>query len=81
MGELGSAARLFMQAQGTKLKHLEQATRLLDPVNILKRGYSITYRKNRVLKNTAEVAKGDLITTRLFNGVITSKVEEQDGQK
>jgi exodeoxyribonuclease VII large subunit len=74
-----SGARLFLQSQDTRLKRLEQAVRLLDPLNVLKRGYSITYCKNRVIKEATHVEEGDLITTRLYKGLITSKVEGKDG--
>jgi exodeoxyribonuclease VII large subunit len=77
--EVRAGARLFLQSEDTRLKRLEQAARLLDPVNILKRGYSITYLKDRVIKDAGEAAEGDLITTRLYNGLIKSRVEGQDG--
>jgi exodeoxyribonuclease VII large subunit len=79
-GEVRAGARLFLQSQDTRLKHLAQAARLLDPVNILKRGYSITYLKDRVMKDAKEVGEGDFIRTRLYNGVIKSRVEGRDGQ-
>ena len=79
-GEIKSGARLFFQSQDTKLRHLEQATRLLDPVNILKRGYSITYLNAKVIKDAGQVSKDDIMTTRLYSGLIKSRVEGQDGQ-
>lgn len=79
-GEIKSGTRLFFQSQDTKLRHLEQATRLLDPVNVLKRGYSITYLKDKVIRDAGEVSEGDIMTTRLYSGLIKSRVEGQDGQ-
>lgn len=79
-GEIKSGARLYLQSQYTKLRHLEQATRLLDPVNILKRGYSITYLKDKAIIDAREASEGDVITTRLFSGLIKSKVEGQNGK-
>lgn len=78
---LGSGIRGSLQAEQSRLKHLEQAVRLLDPLNVLKRGYSITYHGNRAVKDAGDIAKGDVIITRLYNGSITSTVEEEDAQQ
>lgn len=50
--------------------------RLLNPLNILKRGYSLTLLKGRVLKDISHVSKADIIDTRLYNGSIISIVED-----
>jgi exodeoxyribonuclease VII large subunit len=49
----------------------------LNPLSILKRGYSVTYDNsgNLVLKAN-ELKMGDTIKTRVFRGVIYSKVLE-----
>jgi exodeoxyribonuclease VII large subunit len=78
---LGSGIRTSLQTQQSRLKHLEQAVRLLDPVNVLKRGYSITYHRNRAAKNAGDIPTGDTIITKLYNGSITSRVEEEDAQQ
>jgi len=80
-GDLSAGTRLFLQSEDTRLKGLEQAVRLLDPANILKRGYSITYHGDRVMKDAKEVGEGDFIRTRLYDGVIKSRVEGRDGQQ
>ncbi|MGC2063471.1 MAG: exodeoxyribonuclease VII large subunit [Thermodesulfovibrionales bacterium] len=81
MTRLGSGLRGSLQTQQSRLKHLEQAVRHLDPVNVLRRGYSITYHRNRAAKDTEDINKGDVITTRLYNGSIKSTVEEKDAQQ
>jgi exodeoxyribonuclease VII large subunit len=45
-------------------------------VNILKRGYSITFFEGKVLKDFNTVGKTDIITTKLSNGTVTSIVED-----
>jgi exodeoxyribonuclease VII large subunit len=63
-----------MEAYDTRL-------RLLDPQNVLNRGYSITYFNGKALKNAGAVKKDDIITTRLSNGSLISiveKVEEEE---
>lgn len=50
----------------------------LNPLAILARGYSVTYlrSKPRLLKNTKGLRKGDILKTKLHEGVIISQVEE-----
>ena len=45
---------------------------LLHPENILKRGYSITMKNGKAIRHAEEVAAGDIITTKLFQGEIES---------
>ncbi len=68
-------ARQFMQKNVSRLDNLEKVIRLLDPSNVLRRGYSITYHKGRILKDVSLIRKGDFIDTTLFEGVIKSIVE------
>ena len=61
-----------------ELEHAEARVRLLDPVNVLRRGYSITSLGGRILKDVNETRKTDIISTRLSNGTITSIVEDME---
>lgn len=54
----------------TKEKYLE----LISPQNILKKGYSITLKNGKAVKSVASLKKGDLLTTLLADGEITSQV-------
>jgi len=58
-----------------------QKITLLDPANILKRGYSITYLNGKPVKNAGEVEDGNLISTRLHEGIIKSKVVDNINTK
>jgi len=54
----------------------------LNPLSILSRGYSVTYLaaegkdKEQLLKNTKGIKKRDILRTKLYKGVIISRVEE-----
>lgn len=52
----------------------------LSPLGILSRGYSITRKlpTGAILKNAADVQSGDLISTRLHQGEVLSRVEKPD---
>jgi len=52
---------------------LERKNSYLDPFLILKRGYSITYFRNKALRNPAQVSQDEVIETRLAGGTIKSK--------
>lgn len=60
---------------------LEQALRLLDPVNVLKRGYSITRHDGKILKDASAVSKGAVIETTLFKGSVTSIIGNRGGKR
>ncbi len=59
------------------LDRAEQALRLLDPVNVLRRGYSITRHDGKILKEALFVSKGASIDTTLYKGNIVSIVGTQ----
>jgi exodeoxyribonuclease VII large subunit len=72
--EKGLSASLvrLKQKEEDRLHRLEQAVRLLDPQNVLRRGYSITRRRGKVIRDASSVRKGDVLETTLYNGNITS---------
>ena len=58
-----------------KVNGLENSVRLLDPRNVLKRGFSITLVNGRAVTDESEVNSGAEITTLLYNGTIKSRKE------
>jgi exodeoxyribonuclease VII large subunit len=65
----------MLSMRSKTVEHLEMKVSLLDPVNVLKRGYSITYLRGKAIRDTVSVKKDDIIDTRLYDGSITSIVE------
>lgn len=51
---------------------LENSVRLLDPRNVLKRGFSITLVNGKAVTDEQEVQAGEELKTILYNGTITS---------
>ncbi len=47
----------------------------LSPLKVLARGYSVTMKGDSVIDNAADVAQGDVITSRLHQGTIESIVK------
>ncbi|MCP4550060.1 MAG: exodeoxyribonuclease VII large subunit [bacterium] len=63
-----------LSRRNRELDHREERLRLLDPLNILQRGFSITRRGDgTLLTSIAEVKAGDDLRTRLADGIIESK--------
>ena len=56
------------------LELIEEKTKALDPVLLLRRGYSITLHKGKAVKDASTLTSGDELETRLANGIIHSKV-------
>lgn len=55
---------------------IREKLRLVDPQNILKRGYSLTMMNGKILKSVNQITSGDFIETRLSDGTVESKVEK-----
>jgi len=49
---------------------------LVDPQNILKRGYSLTLLNGKIVKSIDQISEGDQLETRLSDGIIESIVEK-----
>ncbi len=64
----------FIDSESVQLEKLESKNNLLNPDNILKRGYSITLFNGRVLRNSKGITKGAKIKTVLHNGELDSTV-------
>ena len=61
--------------QEKKLENLEKYINILNPVNQLKRGYTITYKDGEIIKDKNELKKSDRITTHFYNGEIESIID------
>ncbi len=61
--------------QEKKLENLEKYINILNPVNQLKRGYTITYKDGEIIKDRNELKKEDRITTHFHNGEIESIID------
>lgn len=73
--KLKTNCHFIVKSESKSLKNAENRLSLLDPKNILKRGYSITYHKGEVLKDSRTVRPEDDIKTKLLSGTIRSKVK------
>ena len=57
-----------------KLENIETKLNLLNPENILKKGYSLTLVEGKIVKSINSVKKGSIIDTKFSDGFIKSEV-------
>jgi exodeoxyribonuclease VII large subunit len=62
--------------QQNMLHQSQTKIELLHPENILKRGYSITMKNGKVIRNADEVIEREILITKLFQGEIKSTVKK-----
>ena len=63
------------------LKNIIDKLELLNPLNILSRGYSITYMNDKALKSVKEVKKDDVLKIKLYDGMLEAKVNKIEEDK
>ena len=69
------AANIFLKSKAIELDHIHKQIRNMSPENVLQRGYSITMLNGKAIKGFEEVQPGDMISTTIFEGNITSIVQ------
>ena len=70
----------FLDFQKERLNSIAGKLNVLSPLNILARGYSITYKlpENEILKSISQVTMKDRVKVKLHRGEIICTVEETD---
>jgi len=68
----------FLNLKETEFSGIIGNLSSLNPLNILARGYSVTFTvpENRIVKDAGTVKKGDKIKTKLHKGEIISEIKE-----
>jgi exodeoxyribonuclease VII large subunit len=69
-------AQEVIRSEKKSLNAMEQKLRLVDPMNVLKRGYSMTLLNGKIIKSVRQIKVGDLIETKLGDGTIESAIEK-----
>jgi exodeoxyribonuclease VII large subunit len=64
----------FLQKKNEELFSFEKIIRLMDPKEVLKRGFSITSQNGKVVKDSTCLKKGDVIITKLLKGEVESTI-------
>lgn len=64
-----------------KLELLSKSSSFLDPLRILKRGFSITMKDGKAIKSIKLISKDDILETKLYDGNIKSVVRKPERHK
>lgn len=77
MERLQQSVLRHLERESYCLDMLQQRILTLDPAVLLRRGYSMTLCRGRLVKDASQLKDGDRIVTRLAKGEITSVVENE----
>jgi exonuclease VII large subunit len=66
----------FLRNEKRGIEAIEKNIKLMDPVNVLRRGYSITMINGEVLQSVEDAKKGDELQTMISDGNIISVVNK-----
>ena len=70
-----ASVKTNMLSSKTQLSSLSDKLRLLNPQNILSRGYSISSHNGKMILNSSKLKVDDIVKTQTFEGSFTSKVQ------
>ena len=77
-GNVKLQAARAVEGRENALMHTASVIKLLDPLAVLMRGYSITYRDGKALVDAEEAQAGDRIRIKLSRGSINAVVESTE---
>ncbi len=71
--QLPQLARQFLRNQYRTLEQMEAYCQAQHPENVLRRGFSLTMKNGKAVLAASEVLPGDVLETRVREGVVVSK--------
>jgi len=74
--KLNNIVTLKIDNNKTKIENMIDKLNLVNPLNILKRGYALTYKNDKIIKQVSEIKKEDELTIKLSDGNIKVNVKE-----
>jgi exodeoxyribonuclease VII large subunit len=74
--KIADKSTVLLAREHREILHIEKNIAILDPANVLKRGYSITLRDGKLVSSIDDLHPGDRLTTVLSSGSVSSVVEQ-----
>jgi exodeoxyribonuclease VII large subunit len=68
------SAKMSLKNSLILIEGQEKVVNLLNPLNLLKRGYSLTFVDGKILKSVENIQKGQRIQTQFVDGIVDSEV-------
>jgi exodeoxyribonuclease VII large subunit len=81
LNRLKRGSNSLQKAKLVELANMEKSINLMDPINIIKRGFTITLKDGKAITSFAEVKPGDKTTTITVDGTIVSEVISTKGNE
>ncbi len=79
--KLAVSVNSYAKSNKQKLDSLNEKLKLLDPKNVLKRGYTITTINSEAVVSTTGLNTDDIVKTQTYDGRFTSKIKSIDKSK
>lgn len=76
---LKNPSNLYLN-QKKELKTILEKLELLNPLSILKRGYTLTYKDNVLIKSINDIEINDSVSIKFNDGIIKTKVTSKEGK-
>jgi len=70
-----NVSRRFFNKHKHQLQLFEQSAKYANPENILKKGYSLTLSKGKIVKDASKLKEEDIIETKFAKGSVESQVK------
>ncbi len=75
LGDLStSKSRKYLLRENERLRMNENTVRLLDPQNVLKRGFTLTLKDGKIVKSVKHLDEGEELETRFADGTTKSRI-------
>lgn len=78
---LPDVTRNLIRKRSDKLELYNTTIDLVDPENVLKKGYAMVLKDGKIIKTINDLDYGDTIVTKLYDGRINSKIQNIDNIK
>jgi exodeoxyribonuclease VII large subunit len=75
---LTSSARKLIKTEEKRVAAFNNTLGILNPENVIKRGYTITYKNGKVVKSLQNLETGNVIETMFSDGLIKSRITEKN---
>ena len=70
---------ILYKNQVIKLENLIEKLEIINPLGVLKRGYTLTYKNDKIVKKVEDIKKNDIIAIKFSDGNIKAVVNEIQG--
>lgn len=75
--QVQNGAKKYLDNHAKELKNWEQTLRLLNPENVLKRGYALLENEQgKIIKSTKQTSVGETVNIKLKDGKVKAKIEK-----